>query len=144
MRQGTQGHRGGCRLLSPSTYTRAKYRQPHRSGGQTPKHRDTGKDTRGSMAPAASQFGRTAGDNRRYWGGRQINEKRTERRQEEGREMHAWATCLETWSSGGGISGGGERGDHSHQWTITHNPKYMPESSVWGAAVQGLEHNTTL
>ena len=27
------------------------------------------------MAPAASQFGRTAGDNRRYWGGRLLNEK---------------------------------------------------------------------
>ena len=27
-----------------------------------------GKDNRSSMAPAASQFGRTAGDNRRYWG----------------------------------------------------------------------------
>ena len=91
------------------------------------------------MAPAASQFGRTAGDNRRYWDGRKINEKRTERRQEEGREMHAWETCLETWSSGGGIYGGGEKGDHSHQWTIEHNPKYRPDLSVWVAAVQGLE-----
>ena len=47
---------GGHRLLRASTYTRSKYHQPHRSGGQTPKHRDTGQDTRGSMAPAASQF----------------------------------------------------------------------------------------
>ena len=86
---------GGHRLLHPSTHTRAKYRQPHRLRGKTPKHRDTGQDTRGSMAPAASQsYGRTAGDNRRYWGGRQINEKRTERRQEEEREMHARANCL--------------------------------------------------
>ena len=37
-------------------------------GGHAHKQRDTGKDTRGSMALAASQFGRTAGDNRRYWG----------------------------------------------------------------------------
>ena len=81
------------------------------------------------MAPAASQsYGRTAGDNRRYWGRRQINEKRTERRQEEEREIHAQANYLDTWSSGGGISGGGgergERGDHSHQWNIAHNPNY--------------------
>ena len=40
----------------------------------------------------------------------------------------------------GGSRGGGERGDHSHQWTITHHSKYRPESSVWGAAVRGLEH----
>ena len=53
--------------------------------------------------------------------------------------MHARAKWLKTWSSGGGISGGVERGDHSHQWTITHNYKYRPESSVWGAAVWGLE-----
>ena len=31
--------------------------------------------------------------------------RRTERRQEEEREMHAWENCLETWISGGG--GGG-------------------------------------
>ena len=53
--------------------------------------------------------------------------------------MHAREKWLKTWSSGGVISGGGERGDHSHQWTITHNSKYRPESSVWGAAVRGLE-----
>ena len=112
---------GGRRLLRPSTHTRSKYRQPLRSGGQTPKYRDTGQDTRGSMAPAASQPGRTAGDNRRYWGGRQINEKRTERRQEEEREMHAREICLETRSLGGGISGGGgERGGpESHGEHIT-------------------------
>ena len=91
------------------------------------------------MAPAASQFGRTAGDNRRYFGGIQINEKRTERRQEEGREMHAWENCLETWSSDGRISGRGERGDHSHQWTILHKPKYRPVISVWVVAIPELE-----
>ena len=35
---------------------------------------------------------------------------RAERRQEAEREMHARAKWLETWSSGGGISGKGERG----------------------------------
>ena len=36
--------------------------------------------------------------------------------------------------------GGGERGgDHSHQWTRVNNSKYRPESSVWVAAVWGLE-----
>ena len=29
---------GGGRLLSPSTYTQSKYRQPYRSGGDTPKN----------------------------------------------------------------------------------------------------------
>ena len=47
---------GGYRLLRPSTHTRAKYRQPHRLGGQTPKHWDTGKGTKGSMTPASSQL----------------------------------------------------------------------------------------
>ena len=28
-------YRGGRRLLGPSTHTRAKYHQPHKSGGQT-------------------------------------------------------------------------------------------------------------
>ena len=35
---------------------------------------------------------------------------RAERRQVAEREMHARAKWLETWSSGGGISEGGERG----------------------------------
>ena len=43
--QGTQGRRGGCRLLRPYTHTRAKYHQPHRSGRQTRKRRDAGADT---------------------------------------------------------------------------------------------------
>ena len=38
-------------------------------GGANPQNRDTGQDTRGSMAPAASKsYGRMAGDNRRHWG----------------------------------------------------------------------------
>ena len=35
-RRETQDHCGGRRLLSPSTNTRAKYRQPHMSGGGAP------------------------------------------------------------------------------------------------------------
>ena len=89
------------------------------------------------MAPAASQsYGRTAGDNRRYRGGRQLNEKRTERRQEEERDMHARAKWLKTWSSGGGISDGGERGDQSHQYHIILNKG--TESSDPLATVLGL------
>ena len=81
---------GWARLLRPFTHTRAKYHQPHISGGQTLKHWDDGQDTGGSMAPAASQsYGWTVGDNRRYWWGRQINDKRTERRQEEDRDARA-------------------------------------------------------
>ena len=45
----------GSRLLRPSTHTQAKYRQPHRLGGQTPRHWDTGQETRSSMALDASQ-----------------------------------------------------------------------------------------
>ena len=48
MRQGTQGHSGGRRLLSPSTNTRAKYRQPHRSGGGTPTNTGTLERTPGA------------------------------------------------------------------------------------------------
>ena len=60
---------GGHRLLRPSTHTRAKYHQPHRSGGANLQHWDAGQDTGGSMAPAASQsYGRTVGDKRCYWG----------------------------------------------------------------------------
>ena len=56
-RRETQDHCGGRRLLSPSTNTRSKYCQPHRSrGGHAHNHRVTGKDNRSSMAPAASQF----------------------------------------------------------------------------------------
>ena len=48
---------GGRRLLSPSTNTRAKYCQPHRSRVEhAHNHRVTGKDSRSSMTPAASQF----------------------------------------------------------------------------------------
>ena len=71
------------------------------------------------MAPAASQsYRRTAGDNRRYWGGRKINDKRTERRQDVEREMHARANWMKTWSPmRGNLGAGREGGDQNHQWT---------------------------
>ena len=36
--------------------------------------------------------------------------------------MHAWEKWLKTWSSGGGISGGGgeREGDQSHMGNIAH------------------------
>ena len=42
-RQETQEHLRGRRLLRPSTHTQAKYHQPHRSGGETIKQWDAGK-----------------------------------------------------------------------------------------------------
>ena len=53
---------GGARLLRPSTYTQAKYHQPHRSGGAS--HQTSGRweDNQGKHGI------RTAGDNRRPWG----------------------------------------------------------------------------
>ena len=102
---------GGDRLLRPSTHTRAKYQHPHRSRRQTLKHRDYGQNTRGSMAPAASQlYGQRQVTTGATGGGWQLNEKRTERRQKEEREMHVRANSLETWSLGREISEGGERG----------------------------------
>ena len=50
--------------------------------------------------------------------------------------MHARAKWLKTWSLGGGISGGGERGEHSHHWTIVHNPN-QGQSLVSGQPLFG-------
>ena len=56
-RRETPDNTEGAVSLSPSTDTRAKYCQPHRSRGEhAHNHRFTGKDSRSSMAPAASQF----------------------------------------------------------------------------------------
>ena len=44
-------------------------------GGGKPKHRGTGKDTGDAWHRAASQFRRTAGDNRRSWGGTTLKRK---------------------------------------------------------------------
>ena len=69
------------------------------------------------MAPAASQFGRTAGDNRRYWGGRLLNGK-TDGEEARGgeRDARAGKVNVEMELGRGNLGGGGERGDHSHQW----------------------------
>ena len=64
------------------------------------------------MAPAASQsYGRAAGDNRCPWGGRQINDKRTERRQEEEGEMHGKIDCRQ--GARGNLGGRREEGTRS-------------------------------
>ena len=69
------------------------------------------------MAPAASQFGRTAGDNRRSWGVRQLNET-TDREEARGgeRDARAGKVAVDMELGRGNLGGGGERGDHSHQW----------------------------
>ena len=90
------------------------------SGGQTLKHWDAGQANRDRMAPATSQsYGRTAGDNRRYWGGQKINDKQRDRRQEEEREMHARASLLGRKVDR--LKGESRRkqrgGDQSHQFT---------------------------
>ena len=60
------------------------------------------------MAPAAIQsYRRTVGDNRRYRGGRQINNKRTERRQEEERDTRV-GNCFVGMDLGQGNLGGGD------------------------------------
>ena len=117
---------GGRRPLRPSTHTQSKYRQMHRPGGQggkppnigslsrgqTPKHRVTVQDTRGSMAPAASQsYGRTAGDNRRYWGGA-TNKRKTDGEEARGRERDARMGKLsgDMEFGGGNLVGGREGG----------------------------------
>ena len=56
--------------------------------------------------------------------------------------MHARANCLETRSTGGGISGGGREGGPKPsmgQSYIVLNIR--PESSVWVSSAQGLEHH---
>ena len=113
--------------LSPSTNTRAKYCQPHRSRGE---HAHTtgslGRTAEAAWHRPPASFGRTAGDNRRYWGGYQINEKRTERRQEEEREgctrgQTVWRHGARAGESRGG---GGERGDQKAiNGTIIHSAK---------------------
>ena len=55
-RRETQDHRGGRRLLRPSTHTQAKYHQPHRSGvGCKPAYGTLGQETRGEHWSANSR-----------------------------------------------------------------------------------------
>ena len=74
------------------------------------------------------------------------NKRKTDREEARGGERDARAgKVAEDMELGrGNLGGGGERGDHSHKWTITHNSKYRPEPSIWGATVRGLEPKTTL
>ena len=93
-------------------------------GGHAYNHRDTGKDNRSSMAPAVSQFGRTAGKNRRSWGGRQLN-KTTDREEARGGERDACAgKVVVDMELGRGNLGKGDKGGYQrHQGYISHNPK---------------------
>ena len=96
------------------------------------------------MAPAASQFGRMAGDNRRYWGRRLLKEK-TDGEEARGGERDARAgKVVVDMELGGGNLGGGERGGTtSINGTRVNSSKYRPESIVRVAAVRGW-NNTTL
>ena len=94
------------------------------------------------MAPAASQVGRTAGDNRRSWRGRHLNET-TDGEEARGGEIDAHAVKVtEDMEFGRGNLGEGERGGTTAiNGTRVNNPKYRPESSVWVAPVRGLEQH---
>ena len=85
-------------------------------------------------------FRRTAGDNRRSWGGK-THKWKTGGEEARGGERYARAgKVAEDMDLGRGNLGGVERGgDHSRQWTRVNNSKYRPESSVGVAAVRGLE-----
>ena len=70
------------------------------------------------MAPAASQFKRTAGDNRRSWGGK-THKRKTGGEEARGgeRDARAGKVTVDMELVRGNLGGGGgERGDHSHQW----------------------------
>ena len=91
------------------------------------------------MAPAASQsYSRTAGDNQRPWGGRQINDKRTERRKKDEGEMHGQIDCRK--GAPGNLGGGREEGTMAISGREKWYPKFnSTELSDWVAAVLGLE-----
>ena len=92
------------------------------------------------MAPAASQFGRTAGDNPRSWGGRHLNET-TDGEVARGGERDASAGKVTgDMEFGQGNIGVGEIGGTTAiNGTRVNSYKYRPESSVRVAAVRGLE-----
>ena len=132
---------GGPHLLRPSTHTQAKYHKPH-SLGENPQTAGLWTGHQGAAwhwPPVSRNSGRwvTTGAT---MGGRQLNEKRTERRQEEEREMHAQQNYLETLSSGKGISEVGERGEQIHQWKKWHIIlNKWTELNDWVAAVLELD-----
>ena len=71
--------------------------------------------------------------------GEKTNKQKTDGEEARGGERDARAgKVAEGMELGQGNlwGGGGRRGGHSHQWTITHNSKYRLEYSVWGAAVR--------
>ena len=137
-----QDHRGGT-SPTPSTHTQAKYHQPQRLGGQAIKRQDAEKTTRGSMAPSASQsYRRTVCETRQPGGGSKMNNKQTERKQEEVGEMpgqNAWRQGAQ-----GNLGGGREKGTMD----ISGRRKWYPnfnrtDLSDWVSAVLVLEPNTT-
>ena len=72
--------------------------------------------------------------------GGNTNKRKTDGEEARGGERDACVVNLSgDMELGRGDLGGGERKDHSHQWTIVLNPKYRPELSVWVAAVRGSE-----
>ena len=77
--------------------------------------------------------------------GEATNNSKTDGEEARGGErgMHARENCLETRSTGGGISGGGERGDQKPsmgQSNIVLNLR--PESSGWVSSARGWNSTT--
>ena len=81
-----------------------------------------------------------------YEGGGKTNKQKTDREEAQGgeRDARAGKVAVDMELGRGNLGGGREGGGHSPQWTIVNNPKYRPESSVWGPAIRGLEPKTTL
>ena len=94
------------------------------------------------MAPAASQFRRTASDNRRYWG-RLLNEK-TDGEEARGgeRDARAGKVVVDMELGRVNLGGGGRGGTTAVNGTRVNSSKYRPESSVWVAAVRGWNSTT--
>ena len=69
-RRKTPDNAEGAVSLIPSTNTRAKYCQPHRSRGESTRTTigSLGRTTGVAWHRPPLSFGQTAGDNRRYWG----------------------------------------------------------------------------
>ena len=118
-RQETQDHRGGRRLLRPSTHTRSKYHQPHRSGRQSIKHRDAGTWHRPSVSHTGGRRVTTGAP-----GGR-TEKQQTDGEEERGgvRDTHAGKLVVDK-DLGGNLGGGREGGTItiSGRGSVTHNP----------------------
>ena len=134
-RQGTQGHRGGRRLLHPSTHTRSKYHQPHRSGRQASKRRDAGTDTSRQSVIRTDNGWQPAllGEDGITTNGRRGGKRRSER--------YTRGKIVRRQGDRGESRRGERGGGQNHQWkgkrnTLTNKGK---ESSDWVSAVMGLE-----